>query len=122
MSLLLWILQALAALVYGASGVMKVFMLAKIREGVRSFDALPPVVWKVLGLLELACVVGLIVPGVCHWRPGLTGWAAAILAAESLVFVGVHTKYRETGTIAMCVFLGLLMAFLAYGRFVLRPL
>jgi hypothetical protein len=34
----------------------------------------------------------------------------------------VHTKYRETGTIAMCVVLGLLMAFLAYGRFVLRPL
>ena len=122
MNILLWILQGLAALLYGSSGVMKVFMLSKIREGVRSFDALPAGAWKGLGLLEIACVIGLIVPGLCHWQPGLTPVAASILAGESLVFVAVHAKYREKGTIVMCLVLGLLMAFLAYGRFVLRPL
>ena len=122
MNLLLWILQALAALVYGASGVMKVFMFDKIRVGVRSFDALPRGAWKGLGILELACVIGLIVPGIFHWQPALTGLAAALLAGESVVFIGVHANYREKGTIIMCVVLGLLMAFLAYGRFVLRPL
>lgn len=121
MNILLWALQGLAALLYGASGIMKVFMFDKVREGVRSFDALPRGAWKGLGLLELICVVGLIVPAVCHWHPELTGVAAAILAVESVVFVGVHAKYREKGPIAMCIVLGLLMAFLAYGRFVLRP-
>ncbi len=52
----------------------------------------------------------------------LTVVAAAVLATESLVFIGVHTKYRETGTIIMCVVLGLLMAFIAYGRMVLSPI
>lgn len=121
MNILLWGLQILAALLYGASGVMKVFMFDKISADVRSFGALPKKVWAALGLLELVCAVGLIVPAALHWHPSLTVLAAAILAIESLVFIGVHVKYRETATIVMCVVLGLLMAFIAYGRMVLLP-
>ena len=118
----LWVLQVLAALVYGASGVMKVFMLDRVREGVRSFDALPREAWIALGVLELVCVVGLIVPAALHWRPALTGVAAALLALESLVFIAVHVKYGEVPPIVMSAVLGLLMAFLTYGRLVLRPI
>ena len=122
MNLLLWVLQVLAALLYAASGVMKVFMFDKISGDVPSFGALPRHAWMALGIIELACVVGLIVPGVLHWHPELTIAAAAVLALESLVFIGVHAKYREKGSIAMCVVLGLAMAFVAYGRGVLSPL
>ena len=121
MNFLLWVLQIFAALLYGASGVMKVFMFDKISEGVKSFGALPRGAWTALGVLELVCVVGLIVPAAFHWRPSLTVLAAAILAIESLVFVWVHVQYREVPTIIMCVVLGLLMAFLAYGRMFLKP-
>jgi len=62
MNILLWVLQVLAALLYGASGVMKVFMLDKVSEGVPSFGALPRKGWMALGILELVCSVGLIVP------------------------------------------------------------
>ena len=48
--------------------------------------------------------------------------AATVLAIESLVFIGVHVKYREITPIIMCVVLGLLMAFIAYGRMVVRPI
>lgn len=34
MNILFWVLQALAALVYGASGVMKVFMFDKVMQHV----------------------------------------------------------------------------------------
>src|SRR5688572_26269166 len=122
MNILLWVLQVLAALLYGASGVMKVFMFDRVSEGVPSFGALPREAWMALGILELVCAVGLIVPAAFHWRPELTGVAAGVLAIESLVFVGVHVKYRETGTIIMCLVLGLLMAFIAYGRMVLKPI
>ena len=47
---------------------------------------------------------------------------ATVLALESLVFVGVHAKYREITPIIMSVVLGLLMAFIAYGRMVLKPI
>jgi hypothetical protein len=122
MNMLLWILQVLAALLYGASGIMKVFMFDKISEGVLSFGALPQKAWMALGILELVCTVGLIVPDAFHWQPPLTILAATVLAVESLVFVGVHVKYREMTPIVMCVVLGLLMAFIAYGRMVLKPI
>lgn len=46
-------------------------------------------------MLELVCSVGLIVPAVVHWQPMLTVVAAAILATESLVFIGAHVTNRE---------------------------
>lgn len=122
MNLLLWALQGFAALMYGASGVMKLFMFDKISADVRSFDALPKPVWGALGLLELVCTAGLILPGALHWQPSLTVFAAAILAVESLVFIGVHLKCRELPPLLMSAALGLLMAFVAYARWAMLPL
>ena len=75
-----------------------------------------------LGILELVCTVGLIVPSAFRWKPALTVVAATVLAIESLVFIGVHAKYREITPIVMSGVLGLLMAFLAYGRMFLKPI
>jgi hypothetical protein len=122
MNTVLWVLQVLAALVYGASGIMKVLMFDKISTDVRSFGALPRQAWMVLGIIELFCTVGLIVPAAIHWHPDLTVVAATVLAIESLVFIGVHVKYGENAAIIMSGALGLLMAFLAYGRMVLMPI
>src|SRR5471030_1836127 len=95
MNILLWVLQILAALMYGASGIMKVFLFDKISEGVPSFGALPREAWMALGILELVCSAGLIVPAALHWHPALTVVAASALTIESLVFVWVHAKYGE---------------------------
>jgi hypothetical protein len=122
MNLLLWVLQGLAALVYGASGTMKVFMFDKVTQDVPSFGALPREVWMTFGVLELACMVGLIVPAAFHWQPHLTILAAALLALESVVFVIVHVKYREITPTVLSGLLGLIMVFIAFGRLVLSPL
>jgi hypothetical protein len=122
MNILLWVLQVLAALLYGSSGVMKVFMFDKVSRDVPSFGALPREAWMTLGILELVCTVGLIVPAAFHWQPPLTILAATVLAVESLVFVGVHVKYREVMPMILSGVLGLLMSFIAYGRMVLRPI
>jgi hypothetical protein len=118
MNILLWVLQVLAAVLYAASGVMKVFMFDRASEGVPSFAALPRNVWMALGILELACMVGLIVPAAFRLQPTLTVVAAMVLAIESLVFIGVHIKYREIPSIILSGALGLLMAFIASGRMV----
>jgi uncharacterized membrane protein YphA (DoxX/SURF4 family) len=122
MNMLLWVLQVLAALLYGASGIMKIFMFDKISQDIPSFGALPREAWMAMGILELACTIGLIVPAAMHWRPNLTVLAAALLAVESLVFIGVHVKYQEFSSLLMSAVLGLLMAFIAYGRMVLKPI
>jgi hypothetical protein len=52
MNILLWVLQVLAALLYGSSGVMKVFMFDKVSQDVPSFGALPLKAWMTLGVVE----------------------------------------------------------------------
>ncbi len=123
MNILLWTLQILTALLYASSGVMKVFLFDRISKQDPSFGAMPRGAWMALGILELICTAGLIAPAALRWRPGLTGVAAALLAAESLVFIWVHVvKYRTMAPIIMSGVLGLLMAFIAYGRMVLKPI
>ena len=122
MNILLWVLQILGAFLYASSGVMKVFMFDKISHDVPSFGALPRKVWTALGILELVCTVGLIVPDALHWHPSLTVQAAAVLAFESLVFIWVHIKFREISATIMSAVLGLLMAFITFGRISLHPI
>ncbi len=122
MHVLLWVLQVLAALLYGASGTMKVFMFDQISGDVPSFGALPRAAWMALGVMELACVVALVVPAAFHWRPYLTVVAATLLAAEALIFIWVHAKYAEPVPMIVSAVLGLLMAFVAYGRAFVSPI
>ncbi|HJQ11991.1 MAG TPA: DoxX family protein [Gemmatimonadaceae bacterium] len=122
MNIVLWVLQILGALLYMSSGVMKVFMFDKVSHDVPSFGALPRNAWMALGILELMCAVGLVVPSAFRWHPSLTVLAATILALEALVFIGVHVKYGEITPIIMSAVLGLLMAFVAYGRSFLNPI
>ena len=56
------------------------------------------------------------------WPPPLTILAAVALAIESLAFVGVHAKYRETTPMISSCLLDLIMAFIAYGRIVLQTI
>lgn len=53
MNVLLWVLQVLTAILYGSSGVMKVFLFDQVSGEVPSFRALPRGVWMGLGILEL---------------------------------------------------------------------
>ena len=122
MNSLLWVLQVLAALLYGASGIMKVFMFDTVSADVPSFGALPREAWMALGILEVVGAVAPIVPAAYRWRPALTVMAATVLAIESLVFIGVHVKYGEVMSIIVSGVLGLVMAFIAYGRKVLKPI
>lgn len=122
MNIVLWVLQVIAALLFASSGVMKAFMFDKISHDVPSFGALPRKVWLALGIVELVCAVGLIAPAVLHWHPSLTPLAAMVLAAESVVFVWVHIKYREVAPIMLSLLLGLVVAFIAYGRTMWVPI
>ena len=116
MNILLWGLQILAALLYSSSGVMKVFLFDKVSKDVPSFSALPRPVWTALGILELLCTIALILPGVLHSHTDLAIAAAIVLCVESLLFIWVHMKYTEKMPIFMSATLGLIMAFIAYGR------
>jgi hypothetical protein len=122
MNILLWVLQILAAPLYASSGVMKSLFFEKVSKDVPSFGALPRPVWTSLGFLELLGTIALILPGVLHSHTYLTIAAAIVLCVESLLFIWVHMKYTEKTPIIMSAALGIIMAFVAYGRFAIAPL
>ena len=122
MNVLLWILQVALALLYLAGGSYKVFKFDELASHLR---ALSRGGWRALGVLEMVCAVLLVVPAAAKWMPVLTPLAAAALALETLALAGLYARYSlklaATNPMFWAVWMGLLAAFVAYGRYALRP-
>ena len=81
--------------------------------------------WGALGVFEMLCAILLVVPLAAKWLPVLTPLAAAALAVESLALAGLYAQYSlkltATNPLVWVVLMGLIAAFVAYGRYALRP-
>jgi hypothetical protein len=120
MNVLLWVIQVGLALLYLAGGAYKTFMFDDLAH---QLTALSRGGWRVLGVIEMVCAVLLIVPAAAKWMPMLTPIAAAALALETLALAAVYAGYSLALTAAnplvWALAMGLLAAFVAYGRFAL---
>ena len=76
-----------------------------------------------LSALELLCVVALIVPAFNTRLAILAPVAAALVAAEMLLFSGVHLASGATafGPVIYWLAVAAVCAFLIYGRLALKP-
>jgi hypothetical protein len=123
MNLFLWVLQVALALLYLAGGAYKTFMFDELAN---QMVALSRGGWGALGVLEMVGAVLLVVPAAAKWMPVLTPIAAAALALETLVLAGLYSRYSLEVTVSnplvWSVVMGVLVAFVAYGRYALRPL
>jgi len=123
MNITLWVLQAVLAFLYLAGGYFKAF---KFDELASQYTALPHGGWRALGVLEMLGAVLLIVPAATKWMPGMTTVAAALLALEGLALAALFSRYSLKPTaenpLLWNVVMGLLAAFVAYGRYALSPL
>jgi hypothetical protein len=122
MNLTLWVLQIALALLYLAGGAYKTFAFDELANQMR---ALSRGGWGALGVLEMLGAVLLIVPLAASWMPVLTPLAAAVLALETLALAGLYARYSRnltaTNPMVWAVVMGLLVAFVAYGRYALQP-
>lgn len=121
MNLLLWGLQILLA-VHTLIGA--VWKFANPEQAVPSLSAIPHGVWLSLSVIELLCSVGLILPAFYRPLAILAPVAAACIAAEMLLFSGVHLYSGSTdyGHLVYWLVVAALCALVAYGRLVLKPL
>ena len=124
MNVLLWVLQIALALFALAGGAYKLFMFEELAK-VPAAAALPRGGWGALGVFEMLCAVLLIIPAATKWMPALTPLAAAALALETLALAGLYARYSleltATNPLVWTVVMGVLAAFVAYGRYSLRP-
>ena len=120
---LLWMFQIVLAVLYASGGAYKVF---SFNELANQMTVLSRGGWRALGVVEILGAVLLIVPAAVKWMPTLTPLAAAALAAETLVLGGLYARYSlapaATNPMVWAVAMGLLVAFVAYGRYAIRPL
>jgi len=123
MNVLLWIIQIALALLYLAGGSYKAFMFDELAS---QMVAISRGGWRVLGVLEMVCGLLLVIPAVTRWMPAVTPIAAALLALETLGLAVVYARYSlaiaATNPLVWALPIGLLAAFVAYGRYAVRPL
>lgn len=120
MNYALWIIQWLLALLFLFAGGMK--LVLPIEEMTKQMPLpLPGLFLRFTGVVEVLGAIGLILPWLLRIRPGLTSLAAVGLA---IVMIGatVYTLAAGDLTAALIPLLvGLLSAFVAYGRWRLTP-
>jgi len=118
MTYALWIVQALLALVFVFAGVAKLIM--PVEEMTKEIH-LPGLFLRFIAVGEILGALGLILPSLLRIRPGLTPLAAAGLV---IIMIGA-TALSLTLGVAMAIapfVVGLLAAFVAYGRWKLAPI
>lgn len=116
MTVFLWILQALLAVLYVAGGAYKTFMSDQLAG---HLAGVPRPVWGALGVVEMVGGVLLIVPAAMKWMPALTPAAAAVLAVETLALVALYASYslalRAENPLVWAAVMFVLVAFVAYA-------
>jgi uncharacterized membrane protein YphA (DoxX/SURF4 family) len=115
---LLWIIQALLALLFLFAGVMKLIMPA---EALAKGTSLPVLFLRFIGLAEVLGALGLILPGLFRIQRGLTPLAAAGLVIIMIGATVVNLSGHQMVAAVITLVTGLLSAFVAYSHWSSAP-
>jgi hypothetical protein len=122
MNILLWIMQSALAFLYLSGGAYKFF---KFEDVASQAPMLSHAAWRGLGALEVVGALLLIIPAATKWMPQLTPIAAGVLALETLTlaafFAQNSLKLAASNPLVWAAVMGVLVAFVAYGRFAISP-
>ena len=123
MTYALWIVQALLALLFLFAGGTKLVLPPDVLASMGSPNQIPLPGWFVrfIGVVEVLGALGLILPGLLRIKPGLTPLAAVGLV---IIMIGATALTMAADGFAAGVvplLVGLLAAFVAYGRWRLAP-
>jgi uncharacterized membrane protein YphA (DoxX/SURF4 family) len=119
MTYALWIVQILlAALFLFAGGMKLVLPLEKLTGPVE----MPGAFLRFIGVVEVLGGIGLILPALLRIRPGLTPLAAAGLVIIMIGATAITLMVGERAAAMISLVVGLLAAFVGYGRWRLAPI
>jgi hypothetical protein len=119
MNRLLWVFQALLALLFLFAGGEKQVMSAAELTGQ---TVLPAALLRFVGVIEILGGLGLMLPGMLHIRTVLTPLAAAGLGIIMIGGVAVTIPTMGLATAALPFVTGAIALFVAYGRWRVAPL
>ncbi|WP_305782531.1 DoxX family protein [Symbioplanes lichenis] len=119
MNVVLWVIAAVLAVAFLASGVMKVVQPKEklIASGMGWAASFSSGAVKAIGALEILAAIGLILPAVTGIAPVLVPLAAVGLVLVMIGAIVVHARRGETPMAGANVVLLILAAIVAWGRF-----
>lgn len=122
MHVALWVAQVLVALAFGMAGIMKT--ITPIEELLQKMPWFVAVPWlpRIIGPLEIAGALGMLLPSIARVRPMLTPLAGVGLSTVMVLAAGMHTLRGELQMVPVNILLGALASFVAWGRFTRAPI
>jgi hypothetical protein len=119
----LWIAQTLLALVFGLTGAMRIgISAAAVARTWRWPGAVPGMPVRLIGVLELAGGIGVVLPPLLGRGPSLTPVVATGLVA-AMAYTNIFLFWRgDVPMLLINLALGALAAFVAWTRFGKTPL
>jgi uncharacterized membrane protein len=118
----LWVLQILLAVYFFFTGIVHLVLPADLPAPMAWMYDLSPALHWVSGVAEMLAGLGLILPGLTKIQPRLTPLAAAGLVLIMIGAAAWHVQRGELPNLLMNALLGVLAAFVAFGRWRWRPL
>ena len=119
MNVALWIVQVLLSLLFLFAGGMKLVLpLDKLTGPI----PVPGPFIRFIGVAEVLGAVGLVLPSLLRIGPGLTPLAASGLVLIMIGAIAVTLAGGMLGAALFSLVVGLLAAFVAYGRWRLAPI
>jgi hypothetical protein len=122
MNILLWVLQVALAFLCISGGIFQIFKIEDLQKGVVSMRALPRGLWAFLGAFGCLAGLCLVLPAAIGVLPVLTAFAAAAVAAQSLLITSFYVYYGDSAPRSYSIAMAVMAAFVSYGRFALAPL
>ena len=123
MDIALWVAQGLLALAFAGAGFAHAFRFDQFSANHRTAwaaDVGRPGM-RVIGLLEIAGAIGVVLPALTGILPWLTQVAAVGLALVMLAAATFHARRGEFSGIVPNAVLGAIALFVVWGRFVEAP-
>ncbi|MCC9206351.1 DoxX family protein [Arthrobacter sp. zg-Y769] len=118
LSLVLWLVQLLLALLFAGVGFVKITQgHARLKENLRWPEDFSAGTVKLIGVLEVLGAAGLIIPEATGTLPVLTPIAASALAVLMALAILVHVRRGERNRIGLAAILMVLSLVVALGRF-----
>lgn len=121
MNSFLWVLQIALAFLCIAGGYFQIFKIEELQKTTAAMRELPHGLWAVSGAFGVLAGICLIVPGVIKVLPNLTPIAAAAVVVQSVLISAIYIYYKHFPPLPYSVAMAIMAAFVAYGRFVLKP-
>ncbi len=117
LNILLWTIQLLLAALFLLSGIMKLgYPISKLATMYPWTGQVSPVYVRLLGIVDLAGGLGLLLPSVLRIRPILTVWAAAGIIVLMVLAILFHISRGEASVTGFNMIVILLAGVVVWGR------